>query len=99
MTPEHALVAYEDFVQHSSISFANELTHAGYKDVPVSWFFCEDDQCVVPGAQQNGIDTIEKASGKKVEITRNFSDHCPEVSTPENLANWLASLIEKGGRE
>ncbi|CAI6337113.1 unnamed protein product [Periconia digitata] len=99
LTVEKGKEVAEEFVNHSSLAFVNELTHAGYKDVPVSYLFCEDDKCVTPPIQQRVIDTIESASGRKVDITRNFSDHCPEISTPDNVINWLAGLLEKGGKE
>jgi hypothetical protein len=40
------------FGRHSSIYLGDALTYPGYKDVPSSWFFCEDDLCVVPEVQQ-----------------------------------------------
>lgn len=41
--------------RHSSKCFGNELTYAGYRDVPVSYFLCEDDLAMVPEAQQVSI--------------------------------------------
>ncbi|KAF2684508.1 alpha/beta-hydrolase [Lentithecium fluviatile CBS 122367] len=87
------------FSEHSAISFANELTYAGYKDVPVSYLFCEADECVIPAAQQRAIDVIEKANGGKVDVTRIKSDHCPNVSHPEMVVDWFVGLVEKGGKE
>jgi hypothetical protein len=87
------------FAEHSAISFSNELTYAGYKDVPASYLFCETDKCILPAAQQRGIDIIEGASGKKVDVTRIQSGHCPNVSHPEKVVDWFVALIEKSGRE
>ncbi|PVI04462.1 alpha/beta-hydrolase [Periconia macrospinosa] len=98
-TREQGLKYFEDFVQHSSVSFGNELTHAGYADVPTSWFFPEKDNCVVPAVQEKGIENIEKASGRKVDVTRNPTDHCPETSALEDLINWIVKVLEKGGQE
>ena len=83
------------FSQHSMISFANELTHPGYKDVPTSYLFCEDDECVSPHNQQLGINFIEKASGNKVDVTKKPFDHCPTITHTEEAIEWLASLVEK----
>ncbi|KAF1960812.1 alpha/beta-hydrolase [Byssothecium circinans] len=96
---DQAREAGKFFVQHSGPSFANELTHAGYKDVPASYLFCEEDLCVVPAVQQRGIDNIEKASGRKVDVTRIATDHVPHLSKPEGTVEWLVGLAEKGGRE
>jgi hypothetical protein len=81
--------------QHSSASFGNELTHAGYKDVPVSYLFCENDKCVPPEVQQKAIDNIEEASGNKVDVTRINTGHCPTVSAPEKVVDWFVGLAEK----
>ncbi|KAF2019376.1 alpha/beta-hydrolase [Aaosphaeria arxii CBS 175.79] len=86
------------FAQHSAVSFANELTHPGYNDVPVSYLFCEDDKCVLPSHQQAGIDRIEKSSGQKVDVTRLNSDHCPSVSHLDETVSWIVGLAEKGGQ-
>ena len=34
------------FPKHSAVSFTNELTHAGYEDIPVSYLLCEEDLCI-----------------------------------------------------
>lgn len=99
LSPEEGLELAKQFLQHSAVSFANELTYAGYKDVPVSYLFCEEDLCVPPTAQQKGIDAIEKASGRKVDVTRIKSDHCPNVSHPQEVIDWFVGMVEKGGRE
>lgn len=38
--------------RHSALAFGDALKYAGYRDVPVSWFFCEEDQCISPAVQQ-----------------------------------------------
>jgi hypothetical protein len=49
---EGLAIAEKLFGRHSAASFFDTLTYAGYHDVPVSWFFCEDDRCVTPQVQQ-----------------------------------------------
>lgn len=95
-TPEERLEWEKKMVQHSGPSFANELTHAGYADVPVSYLFCEEDICVRPEIQQAGIDRIEKASGKKVDVTSIKGDHAPMITQEEVVVDWLVSLGQKG---
>jgi hypothetical protein len=99
LSEAEGLAWIEKFSQHSGTSFTNELTYAGYTDVPASYLFCENDLCVVPAAQQRSIDTIEKATGKKVDVTRIQSDHAPSASHPEEVVKWFVGMIEKGGKE
>ena len=95
------------FGKHSSVSFGDALTHAGYKDVPVSWFLCEDDLCVLPEVQRTAIDVIEESwkgterEGKKVLIERVKCDHCPigDEGKREVLGRWVEKVLEKGGKE
>ncbi|KAI1102857.1 alpha/beta-hydrolase [Jackrogersella minutella] len=85
----------EKFQVHSSVSFANELTHAGYKDVPVSYLFCEIDQCVLPRLQKDGIDTIEKESGNKVDVTYVNAGHCPTATATQETVDWIVQAAAK----
>jgi len=85
------------FLEHSAPSFGTELTHAGYKDVPTSWLLCEDDDCIPPSLQQTAIERIEKASGKKVDVTRGKYDHCPNLEDPEGVMGWIERAAERGG--
>lgn len=80
----------EKFGCHSSASFANELTYAGYKDVPVSYLLCEDDLVVPAKNQREEIALIEKESGNMVDVTSIKAGHCPNVSMPETVINWIA---------
>jgi len=82
----------EKFGCHSSASFANELTYAGYKDVPVSYLLCEDDLVVPAKNQREEIALIEKESGNMVDVTSIKAGHCPNVSMPETVINWIALL-------
>jgi hypothetical protein len=86
------------FTQHSARSFADELTYAGYKDVPVSWLLTENDKAVLPHIQQTSIRIIEDSSGQKVDVTKIPFGHMPHVSAPELVVNWMVGLVEKGGR-
>ncbi|PVH74121.1 alpha/beta-hydrolase, partial [Cadophora sp. DSE1049] len=86
------------FPQHSAVSFSNELTHAGYKDISVSYLFCEGDLCVTPDLQTKGIRSMEEASGRKVDITSIKSDHVPPVSHPELVVEWILDVVGKAER-
>lgn len=81
------------FVRHSSVSFANKLTYAGYKDVPASWLLCEEDLTLPRDIQQAGIDLIEKKSGNKVDVTPIRAGHCPSVTALEKTKEWMIQLL------
>lgn len=97
LSPEDGTAWVKRMPQHSAFSFGTELTHAGYKDVPSSWLFCEGDLCIPAKYQRDGIDRIEKASGKKVDVLRKPWDHIPIVSHAEEVADWIIAAAEKGG--
>jgi hypothetical protein len=81
------------------------LTYAGYRDVDVSWFLCELDQCIVPEVQEQAIRTVEESwkgterEGRKVDVTRVKCDHFPTLSAKKELVGWLLRLIEKATRK
>ena len=83
------------FPKHSAVSFTNPLTYPGYKDVPVSYLFCEVDQCIPPDVQQAGIDHIEKEYGNKVHVTRIKGDHCPNFTAPQQSLDWIVDIAQR----
>jgi hypothetical protein len=87
------------FEQHSAPSFGTPLTYAGYKHVPSSWLFCENDLCVKPEFQTKAIERIEKARGEKVDVTSGAWDHCPMAEKPEDVIKWIEGVVAKGGKE
>ena len=97
LPPAEGLAWAMKFVHHSAPSFADELTYAGYKDVPCSWLLCEDDLTIKPEYQQKAIERIEAASGMRVDVTRAKLDHAPLMDRPEEVTDWLRGLLEKGG--
>jgi hypothetical protein len=107
LSPEAGAVEAAKFGKHSSVSFGGALIHAGYKDLPVSWFFCENDLCILPEVQQTAIDVIEESwagterEGKKVDVTRVNCDHCPFVDEGKRaiLVEWVEEVFAKGGKE
>ncbi|KIW18350.1 hypothetical protein PV08_02638 [Exophiala spinifera] len=80
---------------HSAPSFAGKLTHPGYKYVPVSWIFCEDDLILVPEFQRNCIEMIERESGNKVEVHNLKAGHCPNASVGVETAMLITRAIKE----
>lgn len=104
LSPEEGAAHAARFGQHSGASFATPLTHPGYADVPVSWFFCVQDNCVTPLMQQTSIDLIEeswRAAGReaKVEVTKVECDHVPIYSALDDLIKWVQGLADKEEKE
>lgn len=98
MTPEEREPLFELFPKHSALSFGNELTYGGYKDFPVSYLVCEDDLCIPATVQRDGIEMMERVSGRKVDVTSVKADHVPNVSAPQILADWFVAVAEKFAR-
>ncbi|KAG8157453.1 hypothetical protein KVR01_012837 [Diaporthe batatas] len=83
------------FPRHSAVSFQGPLTHAGYTEVPVSYLLCEGDVTIPSKNQRAGIETVEKASGRRVDVTSTKAGHCPIVSDPEAVVHWVMDLVRK----
>ncbi|KAJ4344068.1 hypothetical protein N0V95_006401 [Ascochyta clinopodiicola] len=84
--------AYEHALQlpyHSAVSFQSKATQASYKDIPLTYIFCERDLIISPEIQQRFIETVEEVSGKKVDVKRIDAGHCPNWSRPEELAGLV----------
>ncbi|KAJ6470527.1 Alpha/beta hydrolase fold-1 [Mycena sanguinolenta] len=63
MSPEEASVWASRMREHVAASFSQKLTYAAYKDIPVSYLFCEEDMGVVPELQNQIIAGMESAIG------------------------------------
>lgn len=88
---EHAL----NFQHHSAASFKEAVTTVGYKDIPTSYIFCEDDLVVSPEMQSKFIGVIEAAKGKAIEVVRLKAGHTPNFSMPEELARVVVQEAER----
>jgi hypothetical protein len=80
---------------HSGVCFTNELTYAGYKDIPVSYLTCEEDLVIPLKNQKLGIEKIEKLSGKKVDVTSIKTGHIPPASHPQLVVDWILDVAGK----
>lgn len=80
---------------HSSTSFADVLTYAGYKDVPVSYLLCEKDVVIPPQRQRDMINMVESQSGRKVDVTSIPADHGANISASQQMVDWIVAMAEK----
>ena len=83
------------FSKHSAVSFIGELTYAGYKDIPVSYLFCEEDLCIPSKIQKAEIEMMEKESGQKVNVTSIKADHCPNITATQETIDWILDVAER----
>ncbi|KAI3392700.1 hypothetical protein diail_5300 [Diaporthe ilicicola] len=83
------------FPRHSAASFAGPLTHAGYAGVPVSYLLCEGDVTIPAENQRAGIEVVERASGRAVDVTSIGSGHYPMASQPDAVVDWILDLVKK----
>jgi hypothetical protein len=95
LPPVEGKAAVEEFSKHSARSFGDELTHAGYKDVPSSWLLTAKDNAGPPEFQKAMIAVIEKASGKKVEVTEVESGHMANLTAEKEVADWILNIARK----
>ncbi len=94
-SPEEGEALMRGLAKHSAQSFGNELTHAGYKDIPVSYLLCEEDLAGPPPFQREMIAMMEEASGRKVDVTGIKADHFPSLSAEEDTIKWVLNLAKK----
>ena len=95
MSPEEGEAVVRDFAKHSATSFVNELTYAGYKDIPASYLVCEEDLIGPPEVQRAGIEMIEQVSGRKVDVTSVKAGHCPNLTAEKETIEWILSVAKK----
>lgn len=90
--------AYENTLQlphHSAASFQSEVTQTSYKDIPLTYIFCEKDMVISPEIQQRFIDTIEEVSGNKVDVKKIDAGHVPMWSKPDELLKLLVDSAQQ----
>ncbi|PWY73811.1 alpha/beta-hydrolase [Aspergillus sclerotioniger CBS 115572] len=81
--------------RHSASAFPSELTHVGYKDIPVSWLLSEDDLCIPATLQKASMAMVERESERKVDVTSIKAGHCPFISKPKLVTDWVLGVVAK----
>ena len=95
LPPEEGEAVVRDFAKHSAQSFGNELTYAGYKNIPVSYLLCEEDLAGPPAFQREMIAMIEEASGRRVDVTSIKAGHCPNLTAEKETNEWVLNVVKK----
>lgn len=96
---EESTAWVKKFAKHSAVSFENPLTYAGYENIPCSYLLCEQDLCIPARVQKEGIETIERESGRKVDVTSINADHVPNWTSPQEMIDWVVGLGDKYSSE
>ena len=93
--PDEQLEQASLFSVHSGVSFTNELTHAGFLDVPVTYMLCTEDQTLTPEFQRRMIQQMRDA-GAEVDVVEVWSDHCWPACVPRSFARKVVEIVENG---
>ena len=99
LPPEQGAAVVKDFAKHSAQSFGNELTYAGYKDIPSSYLLCEKDMAGPPEFQREMIAMIEEASGQAVDVTTVDAGHMANFSAERETIQWMLKVIQRQERD
>lgn len=91
---EKALAIAQNMPQHSALSYAGELTYAGYRYIPASFIVCENDLIVPPDTQRKYIETIKDATGKEVDVHSINSGHGLTPSSTDKVANIVVEIAK-----
>ncbi|KAI5859405.1 alpha/beta-hydrolase [Durotheca rogersii] len=83
------------FPNHTAASFATELTHAGYKNIPSSYLLCEEDRIIPSKNQRDAVELIERVSQSQVEVTTVQSGHAPHVTKAPEVVDWVLKAAAK----
>ncbi|EXJ69546.1 uncharacterized protein A1O5_07582 [Cladophialophora psammophila CBS 110553] len=89
---DKAVAVVKHMTRHSAVSFAGEITHAGYKHVPVSYIVCENDMIIPPEMQRGYIEKIQRESGRDVDVHTLNTGHAPNTTAPDQLANVIVRI-------
>lgn len=73
-------------VHHSMPAFATPLTYEAYRDVPVSYLFCERDEAILPAFQKQ---MAAFPGGGAVRTYTCTSGHSPMISMPEKVVDVI----------
>ena len=77
-------------------SFASELTHPGYWDVPLAYVKTTQDKLIPVEAQEGMIEMIRQGQkqGTEVKVWEIMSGHCPNASRAEELGKMVVEAVQ-----
>lgn len=93
LPPEQGLEWAHRMSSHSTASFKEKLTYAGYNDVNVHYIICEKDKIIPAEVQMGMVEMIKASSGRDVQVHKLDCDHAPIVSRTEDLSAILEKVL------
>ncbi|UNI24985.1 hypothetical protein JDV02_010697 [Purpureocillium takamizusanense] len=79
--------------RHSGSTFPATLSHAGFKDVPVSYLLCTKDLAQEPDLQRASVAMMEKQmGGGRIAVREIESGHAPNATRPREVADWIVAM-------
>ncbi|KAJ3550350.1 hypothetical protein NM208_g27 [Fusarium decemcellulare] len=94
LPPAEGLRLAKEMPEHSTPSFKEKLTYAGYNDVDVHYIVCLQDKIIQPDHQRGMIELVKASTGKEVNVHELNSGHAPNFSQPDNLTGIVKKIIE-----
>jgi Alpha/beta hydrolase family len=79
--------------QPTSAQFT-EVSHEAFKEIPITYLLCENDQALPVEVQKMMCDRIE-AMGVKVDYESCSAGHSPFLSMPDQLAEIVEKVSKK----
>lgn len=83
----------------SGVSYGDPLTHAGYKDVPVSYLICEKDSVIPAGNQRRMVDLIKQEGSRKVDVTSIPEGHAPNITATQAVVEWITHVANQDANQ
>lgn len=93
--PEEALKLARELPQHSTASYRDQLTYAGYQDAEVHYIICEQDKLVVPEYQFGMLEILKGMTNGNVGVHKIQSGHAPHINHPDNLTKIIRQIVDE----
>jgi hypothetical protein len=90
---EQGLALAKQMSWHSTPSFKEKLTYAGYNDVEVHYVVCKGDMIVPLEYQYAMIELVKASSGREVGVHELDCGHAPTSSQPDNVAKIFKDIV------
>nr|OQO29168.1 hypothetical protein B0A51_03872 [Rachicladosporium sp. CCFEE 5018] len=76
----------------SMAALMGKATHAGWREVPVSYLFCTEDQAL-PDFTQRGIIEMARKYGVEMRVEEVMASHSPFLSMPERTGEFVRRSV------
>lgn len=94
LPPEEALSWANRMTNHSTPSFKEKLTYAGYNDVNVHYIACEKDKIIPYEAQSGMVGMIMSSTGRDVQVHKIDCDHAPIATRADDVSAIVKKVLD-----